>query len=130
MEEAAIDKVIAYVESNPVRARMVECAEDFEWSSARAHLGQVTASPMLEPEWWRRRWTPESWRQFLVDQPASDQELDAIRRATFTGRPLGSRQFVSGLEESLGRVLELRPGGRTRKVENAYVNQLQLWNNE
>ena len=88
VEEVAIAKVIAYVESNPVRARMVGRAEDFEWSSARAHLGKEAGGPMLAMEWWRQRWTPESWRRMLVHHPESDQELDAIRRATFTGRPL------------------------------------------
>ena len=128
VEEAAIAKVTAYVEGNPVRARMVERAEDFEWSSARAHLGKATGEPILDMEWWRQRWTPENWRRVLADQPESAQDRDAIRRATFMGRPLGSPQFVSELEERLGRILELRPGGRT-KVEDA-VNQLQLWNNE
>jgi len=130
VEEAAIGKVAAYVESNPVRARMVESAEDFEWSSARAHMGRVTGERLLDMEWWRQRWTPENWCRMLADQPESDREWDAIRRATFTGRPLGSRQFVSNLEEQLGRILELRCGGRARRMMNEHEQQLQLWKNE
>lgn len=37
--ESAVGRVIAYVENKPVRARMVERAEQFPWPSARAHLG-------------------------------------------------------------------------------------------
>lgn len=62
--------------------------------------------------------------------PALTEDRDAIRRATFMGRPLGSLQFVSELEERLGRILELRHGGRGRTKVNEAVNQLQLWNNE
>lgn len=128
VEEAAVCKVMAYVENNPVRAGMVECAEDFEWSSARAHLGGVIASPMLDMEWWRQRWTPGEWRAMLLDRTEAEQELDAIRRATYTGRPLGSKEFVAALEAKLGRILEARPGGRTRKIVDACDNQLGFWN--
>jgi len=42
-----------YVELNPVRAKLVERAEDYAWSSARAHLDGkddilVKTAPMLE----------------------------------------------------------------------------------
>jgi REP element-mobilizing transposase RayT len=40
VEEIAVGRVVSYVENNPVRARMAERAEQFAWSSARAHLGE------------------------------------------------------------------------------------------
>jgi REP-associated tyrosine transposase len=128
MEEAAAGRVMAYVENNPVRAGMVECAEDFEWSSARAHVNGAAASPMLDMEWWRQRWTPADWRAMLLDRTESEPELDAIRQATYTGRPLGSKEFVAALEAKLGRILEPRPGGRTRKGTDDCGNQLEFWN--
>ena len=96
-------RVMAYVENNLVRAGMVECAEDFEWSSAGAHRGRIGAGAMLDMEWWQSRWTTENWRGVLLERAELEQELRAIRRATYTGRPLGSKPFVAGLEEKLGR---------------------------
>src|SRR5437879_10194335 len=51
MEELEVGRVMAYVENNPVRAGMVERAEDFEWSSAAAHLGRIRAGAMLDMDW-------------------------------------------------------------------------------
>ena len=127
VEESLVARVIAYVENNPVRAGMVECAQDFEWSSARAHLGEDNAAAMLDMEWWEAHWTSEDWRAVLRDRAESAQELRDIRQATYTGRPLGSKQFIAGLEENLGRVLEVRPGGRAKQRKDRREDQLQLW---
>jgi putative transposase len=125
VEEAVTGRVIAYVENNPVRAGMVERAEDFQWSSAAAHAGQAEYGAMLDREWWQARWLGEEWRAIL----GSGEEvagMRAIREATYMGRPLGSKQFVTDLEKKLGRILEVRPGGRKTKTgENG--NQLALW---
>jgi putative transposase len=41
-----------------------------------------------------------------------------IRRATSTGRPLGSEGFIKKLEKSLRRDLFPRKGGRPKKKKN------------
>lgn len=128
VEELAVCRVMAYVENNPLRAGMVERAEDFEWSSAGAHLGRIGAGTMLDMEWWQRRWTAEDWRGVLLERSALEGELRAIRQATYTGRPLGSKQFIAGLERKLGRVLEGRTGGRTKQIADRCGDQLPLWN--
>jgi putative transposase len=130
VEEDAVGRVMAYVENNPVRAGIVACAEEFEWSSARAHLGEVIAGPILDIQWWQQRWSPQNWQAVLLDRAESEQELRAIREATYAGRPLGSQQFVTGLEEKLGRVLHARSGERTRRIADDCANQLRFWNAE
>jgi putative transposase len=130
VEELAVCRVMAYVENNPVRAAMVERAEDFAWSSAGAHLGRIGGEAMLDMEWWQSRWTAENWRGVLLERAESEQELRAIRRATYTGRPLGSKQFVAGLEEKLGRILEVRPGGRAKQRADGCTDQSEFWNAE
>jgi putative transposase len=127
VEEAAVNRVIAYVENNPVRAGMVERAEDFEWSSARAHLGFVGPGPMLDREWWEARWPGPGWRRCLAEPAARAEDLRAIREATYTGRPLGSREFVAGLEQQLGRRLAARAGGRPKHIGAVPKDQLSLW---
>jgi hypothetical protein len=43
-----------------------------------------------------------------------EAESDAVRRATRTGEPLGSREFISGLERQMGRWLHVGERGRPR----------------
>ncbi len=71
VEESVAGRVIAYVENNPVRAGMVERAEDFEWSSARAHVGKAERGAMLEGDWWRLRWSALEWQAILNGSAAS-----------------------------------------------------------
>lgn len=52
MDEGHLIAAARYVPMNPVRARLVARAEDWPWSSARAHLakaddGLVTVRPLL-----------------------------------------------------------------------------------
>jgi len=45
-----------------------------------------------------------------------DEEMNAsIRRATFTGRPLGSEGFIKKLEKKLGRDIFPKKGGRPKR---------------
>ena len=43
MDERHLLSAVRYVEMNPVHAGLVERAEDWEWSSARYHLGLSSA---------------------------------------------------------------------------------------
>ena len=100
---------VRYVERNPVRAGIVDSAERFPWSSARAHCGLAPGSP-LSPT----RPFPgpiADWRAWLADDADAEGER-AIRANTATGRPIGSPEFVAELERRLGRPLRPRPRGR------------------
>jgi putative transposase len=104
MDEGHLLAAARYVELNPVRAKLKRRARDWRWSSARAHLAGeddalVTAAPLLER-------VPD-WRAFLAGGLEADA-LEALRRHTRTGRPLGSAAFLERLEARLGR--RLRPG--------------------
>ncbi len=116
MDEAHLMAAARYVELNPVRARLVERAEDWPWSSARAHLegrddGLVSVGPLLERE--------GDWRA-LLDRGLSEDEHKALRAGERTGRPLGSEAFVAALERDLGRPLvRQKPGRKPRKIQGA-----------
>ena len=104
-----------YVELNPVRAGLVERPEDWQWSSARAHLGigddGITARrPLLD--------RVADWRGFL-DGGLDATTLETIRRHARTGRPLGVESFLEGLERSLGRSVRPRPRGRPKRRPEA-----------
>jgi putative transposase len=108
MDEAHLVAAVRYVALNPVRARLAARATDWPWSSVHAHLrgdddGLVVVRPVLE----RVAWFAE-----LIDSEADDPAFAAIRAAEATGRPLGTKDFVSDLERRLGRPIARRAPGR------------------
>ena len=114
LDESHLWQALRYVELNPVRARMVESAEQWRWSSAAEHCGRTNPVAVLEMERWRKRWTVAEWREFLTDGE-SVAEVSALRHSTHTGRPLGSSEFVAELEKLTLRPLAPRKGGRPKK---------------
>ena len=104
--------VMKYIEQNPVRAKVVKRAEDYEWSSARAHILGIK-DDLLSDESRFNEEEVKSYREFLR---GDDKEINgAIRRATSTGRPLGSERFIKKLERILGRDIFPKKGGRPKK---------------
>ena len=102
--------VVRYVERNPVRAKMVERAEDYPWSSARYHVdGRVDRLVELSPV----RGMVMDWSQFLRGDEAR-RELGTIRRHLRTGRPWGTELWLRKMEKRLGRRLLPRTGGWPR----------------
>ncbi len=107
MDEPYLLAAARYVELNPVRARLVACAGDWPWSSARAHLAGrndclATVAPLLA--------MVGDWNDFLRSA-VPEHELKDIRRHGRTGRPLGDETFVARLEELAGRVLKPQKRG-------------------
>jgi putative transposase len=104
MDEDHLLACARYVELNPVRAGLAAQAQDWPWSSARAHLagrddGLVSVAPLLGriPDW-----------PGLLASGLSPAEHQALQRGERTGRPLGSAAFVEDLERRLGRPLARR----------------------
>jgi hypothetical protein len=63
------------------------------------------------------RWDYGEWREIL-STGVSSAEGESIRRATHTGEPLGSGEFVAALEKQAGRRLRVLARGRPpRKSE-------------
>lgn len=100
-----------YIELNPVRPGLVKRAEDWPWSSARAHLAACDdelahAKPLLD--------MVGDWRALLSLEPDED-DMEVIRRHERTGRPLGDDAFIEHIEASLGRPMRPRkPGPKPR----------------
>ncbi len=113
LDDSHLWAALRYVELNPVRARMIQAAEQWRWSSAAAHCS-ATSDVLLEMERWRRRWTEADWVNYLAAGESS-ADLTALRRCTYSGRPLGTPEFVAALEKSTLRMLAPRKGGRPKK---------------
>ena len=101
-----------YVERNPVRAGLTRSPGDYCWSSAASHLGGGDSTGLVDLDAWFREWTAEGWGSLLEE---GQEEAGAIRRATYSGRPLGPAEFVAKLEGQLQRKLSPGKAGRPKR---------------
>ena len=104
--------VSRYVEKNPVRARIVTNAEDYPYSSARAHLLGESNVLLREPLFDEGELS--DYRSFMAGEE-DKIGLDVLRRQTRLGKPLGDRGFLEILSKKLGRNLGFRHKGRPKK---------------
>ena len=103
LEASHVRRALAYVERNPVRAGLVERAEQYRWSSAAVHLGlRADREGLLDEEYWRQMGGAEGWRELLMT-PEERAELRLLERCTYAGRPYGGEEFVKAMEERFGR---------------------------
>ncbi|POA29403.1 transposase [Pseudomonas sp. GW456-12-1-14-TSB6] len=109
-----------YIELNPVRAHMVERAEDYPWSSFALRLNDFSESTWLDkdpcflelgPDDATRR---ERYKSF-VGMATPTNELQLIRGALQRGQLTGNMRFVDEIEQITGRRIELRDRGRPEK---------------
>jgi putative transposase len=102
MDEEYLAAALRYVSLNPVRARLVERAHDWRWSSVSAHLrGKDDGLTALAPI--RDRFP--RFADLLAREPEEDW-FDRLRAAESIGRPLGDDRFFSRIERRTGRVLK------------------------
>lgn len=111
-QEKYLWTVTRYIEQNPVRAGMVNKAEDYPYSSARAHVNG-SKDTVLTEELFSNDRHPEYILLLRSDIPRI--EIERLRYATKTGRPFGKEGFVGDMEKKLERRLLQRPKGRPRK---------------
>jgi putative transposase len=119
LDHAHVWMALRYAELNPVRAQLVTEAAGWWCSSAAAHCAMQPGPIWLDMEQWSKRWSAESWREYLGTGEHED-EIAAIRRCTHTGRPLGSAEFVRGLEQATSPRLAALKGGRPRKASDDF----------
>jgi len=102
--------VARYVERNPLRARLVERAEQWPWSSlwqrevARDSF-PLAPWPVAEPSGWVR----------IVNQPQTVTELAAIRRCVIRGCALGNPRWQAEVAHNLRIPGYFRTSGRPRR---------------
>jgi putative transposase len=104
--------VARYVEQNPVRAGMVEKAEDYPYSSARAHVNGSKDAVLGEELFSNDRRTDYT---LLLRSDMPRKEIEHLRYVTKTGRPFGNEGFVVEMERKLERIFLQRQRGRPRK---------------
>jgi putative transposase len=100
--------VLRYIERNPVRAGLVERAQDWPWSSAAPARGgepSLDAGPVVRPTSWLEH----------VNAAQTEAEVEALRMCMRRRRPYGDSAWVERVAGLLGLGSSLRPRGRPRK---------------
>jgi len=109
-EDEHLVSVLRYVERNPLRANLVECAEDWAWSSL-AWRGRGRRPTLLS------KWPvpcPRNWVAH-VNAPQTEAELSALQHSIARGTPLGDQRWQARIAKRLDLESTLRPRGRPRK---------------
>ncbi len=107
-------RVLRYVERNPLRAGLVERAEDWRFGSLWRRMrgspeerSLLTASPVPLGRGWVER----------VNRPETEAELAAIRECLVRGRPWGGPVWSSKVARRMGLEHTFRARGRPRKIK-------------
>lgn len=100
--------LLRYVERNPLRAKLVQRAEDWRWGSLWRRCNfrddlPLAAWPVLQPVNWLE----------IVNEPQTDAELRRIQEAVSRGRPVGDVEWADKVAESFH--IAMANPGRPRK---------------
>lgn len=105
--------VCRYVEQNPLRAGLVQRAEDWRWSSLhRSVTGTAKQTDVVLSEWPVSK--PTDWLSFVNDA-LTMKELEELRLSAQRGRPFGNESWKMGTASQLALDSTLRARGRPRK---------------
>ncbi len=116
MDERHLFAAMRYVEMNPVKSRMVESPESYEWSSARAHIKGLKDN-LLSPCYFTEE--IKDWKEYLLN---IDSGYDKnVEKHLNTGRPLGSPEFIKKLETFTQRSLIIKKSGRKQMRSNELI---------
>ncbi|HKX41355.1 MAG TPA: transposase [Burkholderiaceae bacterium] len=118
---------IRLIEQSPVRTGRVNHPQDWPWSSAAHHTGQLRSPVVREHELhWRLGNTPferEVRHAQMLAETLSATDAAALMTAAMRGRPIGSDAFIESLAADASfephRLRSLRPRQRGRPKAEA-----------
>ena len=113
LDEKHLVAAARYVERNPVKAGIVSHPREYQWSSARFHLGIIEADMMVADR--TMLGLVSDWENLLSSENEEDSER--LRLSTRTGRPVGGDDFAEKVKNLTGRDPRPRQPGRPRKGE-------------
>jgi putative transposase len=102
--DAYLYTVARYIERNPLRANLVQSAEQWRWSDAETSCVLFSFLPL-----------PERWLDH-VNEPQTEAELQALRRSVQRNCPFGSSAWQTKMATRQGLDHTLRPLGRPKKA--------------
>jgi REP-associated tyrosine transposase len=112
LDEKHLYAAVRYVENNPVRAGIVDRADEYRWSSAKAHVSG-TEDAVLDKNCYLLS-AIKDWKKYLGEDQ-DDTAVKNIRKHTQSGWPCGNDVFINEIEHLLVRKLSAGPKGRPGK---------------
>ena len=108
MDEDHLISAFRYVALNPVKAKLVDAVEKWQWSSAGAHMAgrdskHVRVAPALD--------RVGDFAAFLADATGGEAMWADVLKAERVGRPVGAKAWVERLEAAYDRVFSPRKRG-------------------
>ncbi len=125
LDAAYFRNAVRYVELNPVRARIVDRAEDYAWSSAAAHCGYRYDLLITRNARPHALSDIADWSAWLA-QGLDHQLVETLRNRASRNLPCGTDDFVEALGRSTGCELRYRKrGGQPGKRKNEGARPLR-----
>ena len=119
MDDAHLSVAVRYVENNPVTAGMVAQAQDWCWSSARAHVSGKSDGLTDIAAFGDHI---QNWRAMLAHGLEASDETPThsiIEAAMRSGRPVGGAAWIKTLESETGRDITPKRRGPKPKAPNS-----------
>ena len=112
-KDAYLQRCGAYIELNPIRAKITEAAEDYKYSSAGYYLLKkedplVTEDPLYADFGETSEERQSRYREFLIDITKENSPMWGE-----TGKPLGDKHFKGRLIRNNGRWMPRRKGNKS-----------------
>ena len=105
-------QLFRYVERNALRAKLVQKAEDWRWSSLYIkEKGDEKQKKILD------QWpidVPSNYL-FLVNEPQTNEELELLRCSVNKGKPYGAGDWMSDMVKKFNLKSTLKNPGRPKK---------------
>jgi putative transposase len=111
-EDNHLRVLLRYIERNPLRAGLVERAEDWPWSSLYRGPSAASAPIRLDPGPAPRG---ADWAE-AVNAPMFESDVALVRESIRRDRPLGDLSWTLAAAKGLGLEYSLRPPGRPRRA--------------
>jgi putative transposase len=115
-QDEHLTTVLRYVERNPLRAELVSSADAWRWGSLYRRLHGMPEERSILAE------SPvplgTDWLGY-VNQPQTEQEVEAIRRSIARGQPYGDVAWQRKTAARMGLEHTFRPPGRPRNDQIA-----------
>jgi len=112
-EDQHLERVLRYVELNPVRAKRVRKASAWRWGSCHVRRRGPAELAALLSEWPIDM--PRDWDAWL-EEPIGDAETARIAQSIKRSRPLGDPAWTTRTAKRLKLEHTLNPRGRPRKL--------------
>jgi len=118
MDEDHLLAALRYVALNPVRAKLVERAQDWPWASTQAHIAGVdTPYVKVQPALSRTG----DFAAFVTDARDDEPMWSDILKAEVIGRPVGAKDWIAALERQYGKILSPQKRGPKPKDMANYL---------